>query len=187
MKATLHQGRNAPNFCFELVDESGKSLTFVQTDWDYAPLARSCGWDMSEVQAESRTAHFERFAIELPSEAIADCSHQGACDDDVKHWAGEINRPERCTPQALAAELKEYGAWDTDQLTDDDANWGRIVWIAAGNLKEEKCDHNGTDGTIDCDKCGCKVSTFLSAAFDYLAAHDGDEFDVDDCYADLAE
>jgi len=33
-------------------------------------------------------------------------------------------------------ELKEYGAWNDDELTDDDANCTRIVCIAGGNIRE---------------------------------------------------
>lgn len=82
------------------------------------------------------TAYFDRFSIDLPDEAVQDCSHQGQCDADVEAWAGRIARPADATPEALAAELKEYGAWDAEQLADDAANWHRIIWIAAGNIKE---------------------------------------------------
>lgn len=85
-------------------------------------------------------ATFERFVIEMSEEAARDCSHSGACDADVEHWAQIITRPDECTPEALRAELREYGAWDAEQLADDDENWLRIVWIAAGNIKEELTD-----------------------------------------------
>ena len=84
-----------------------------------------------------KTAYFNRFTIELPDDAVRDCAHQGQCDDDVKHWAGKIARPEACTTERLAAELKEYGAWDAEELADDAANWERLIWIAAGNIKDE--------------------------------------------------
>lgn len=35
----------SPNFCFELIDaETGDSLHFVHSDWDYAGLASTLGW-----------------------------------------------------------------------------------------------------------------------------------------------
>jgi hypothetical protein len=83
------------------------------------------------------TAYFDRFALELPADAVAACSHQGDCGPDVEAWAPDIIRPADCTPEALAKELREYGAWDDEQLADDQANWERIVWIAAGNIQEE--------------------------------------------------
>ena len=87
---------------------------------------------------KTKTAWFNRFDLEMPAEAVRDCSHQGQCDGDVEFWANKIQRPETLTPELLAAELKEYGAWDADELSDDAANWQRLIWIAAGNIKEEE-------------------------------------------------
>ncbi len=84
------------------------------------------------------TAYFDRFTLELPIEAVTDCSHSGRCDEDVEHWAPKITRPAECTREALAAELKEFGAWDASELENDVINWQRIVWIAAGNIKESR-------------------------------------------------
>lgn len=84
-----------------------------------------------------RTAYFNRFTLDIPGEAIPVCSHQGDCDDDVAHWASKITRPSEITPELLAVELKEYGAWDTEELADDDQNWQRLIWIACCDLKEE--------------------------------------------------
>lgn len=78
----------------------------------------------------NHTAYFKRFTLELPEEAVMDCSHQGACDDDVAHWSTRIARPADITPETLAAELAEYGAWDADELADDSANWHRLIWLA---------------------------------------------------------
>lgn len=82
-------------------------------------------------------ASFERFELQMTWEAAQSCSHSGACDDDVGHWSPRITRPDTCTPTALAAELKEYGAWDKTELADDAANWQRIVWLAAGRITDE--------------------------------------------------
>lgn len=38
------------------------------------------------------------------------------------------------------------------------------------------CDHDSTDGTVDCE-CGAKVMSFISAAREWLDDHIGDEFD----------
>lgn len=72
----------------------------------------------------------------MPADAVADCSHQGQCDEDVSYWADKIARSEDVTPENLRAELKEYGAWDSDELSNDSDNWQRIVWIAAWIIKE---------------------------------------------------
>jgi len=84
------------------------------------------------------TAFFNRFSLDLTDEQVADCSHQGPCDEDVAYWSKRIVRPTDITAERLAAELKDYGAWDEKQLSDDEANWQRLIWIAAGNIKDEK-------------------------------------------------
>ena len=93
-----------------------------------------------------KTAYFNRFEIEMSDAAAVDCHHQGACDDGVAYWAGadwqgatrisRIARPDTITPAALAAELKDCGAWDAEELADDDQSWQRIIWLAAGNIQE---------------------------------------------------
>jgi len=88
------------------------------------------------------TAYFNRFTLDMPDEAVLDCSHQGQCDDDVAHWSSKIQRPADITAETLRAELKEYGAWDSDELNDDEQNWQRLIWIAAGNIKEEYASKN---------------------------------------------
>ena len=85
-----------------------------------------------------KTAFFNRFILELPSEAVLDCHHQGACDEDVLFWSNKITRPDEITKEKLKSELKEYGAWDKDELENDDDNWKRLIWIAAGNIQENE-------------------------------------------------
>jgi hypothetical protein len=38
------------------------------------------------------------------------------------------------------------------------------------------CDHDATDGTIDCKVCGCRANDFIGAAYDWLRDHDGESF-----------
>ncbi len=83
------------------------------------------------------TAYFERFELELPSEAVTACHHPGDCLDDVKHWAPLIERPATITPEALADELRNYGDWNDAELADDNDNWLRLIWLAAGNIQDE--------------------------------------------------
>ena len=92
----------------------------------------------------TRTAFFDRFSIEIPVEAIGDCSHQGACDEDVKFWQRMMARAEmdisEISDEDLSEELSEYGAdWD---LSDRDDNEQRIIWIACCNLKEEEANRD---------------------------------------------
>lgn len=39
------------------------------------------------------------------------------------------------------------------------------------------CEHDSTDGTVDCKQCGCTASDFISAARDWLVDNDGAEAD----------
>jgi len=80
---------------------------------------------------------YGRFEIEMPGEAADDMSGPGPADSAVSYWQYRIARPEECTPERLAEELRDYGAWDAEELADDSANWGRILWITAGNIYDE--------------------------------------------------
>lgn len=87
-------------------------------------------------------ASFNRFEIELPDDCVADCSHQGDCDSDVRHWADKLELDAK--PADIRAELKESGAWDAEELSDNEANKQRIIWIAACNIKEESRNETTT-------------------------------------------
>ena len=83
-------------------------------------------------------AVFERFSVSMPAEAVKACSHSGACDDDVEYWEARVTID--ASADDIRAELKEYGAWDADELADDEANRRRIVWIAASNIRDTACE-----------------------------------------------
>jgi len=82
-------------------------------------------------------AFFNRFELELPEQAVADIARPGKNDEAAAYWATRVPRPEACDAETLRDELAEHGAWDDEQLSDDAANWHRIIWIAAHNIKEE--------------------------------------------------
>lgn len=68
-------------------------------------------------------------------------AHPGQCDDDIAYLrtVPRIRRQlAKIIPENLRRELKEYGAWDDDELTDHDANLSRILWIACGYIVESK-------------------------------------------------
>lgn len=77
------------------------------------------------------------FVVAMPAAAVAECSAPGRRDEAVARWAREIERPKECTPDVLRDELRDSGAWDGEELSDDAANWERIIWIAACNIKED--------------------------------------------------
>jgi hypothetical protein len=85
-------------------------------------------------------AYFERFVIELTREQAESGSHQGQCDDDIAALLLDpaIDAELARIPAAdIADELREYGAWDDEELADHDANLSRVLWLACGNIIEE--------------------------------------------------
>ncbi len=73
-------------------------------------------------------------------EALEACHHQGQCDDDCEAFiqAFEI----QFTGKETAADyLRPFGAWDEDELQNEDENLLRFVWCLAAS--------NADDGDID--------------------------------------
>lgn len=80
-------------------------------------------------------------SIELKKQIWYCIPRQGAADKaiealltmpEVREELKDIN------PDKLRTELREYGAWDDEDLEDHETNLARILWIAAGNLFEEE-------------------------------------------------
>ena len=74
--------------------------------------------------------------IRLTRELVADCAHQGECLPDVRAWAPRLRWLRKLEPESLRRYLKEFGAWDVEELADHAANMERFLWIAAGDAKE---------------------------------------------------
>lgn len=88
-----------------------------------------------------KTAYFNRFSIDLPEQCVSDCSGPGPADESIAHWAPILffqheRDGKSIDPALVRAELQEYGAWDDDELSDDTANWARIIWCAACDIRE---------------------------------------------------
>lgn len=86
-------------------------------------------------------ALFNRFELKMTLAEAQGASRQGQCDDDVAALVREpkIRRQlDKIDPAKIAAELEEYGAWDAEELADAEQNRHRIVWLAAGNIVEER-------------------------------------------------
>lgn len=82
-------------------------------------------------------AQFERFEIKMTKEQARSASHQGQCDKEVAELLKNpaIRKQLKKIPdENLAAELKEYGAWDKEELANREDNEARIIWLAAGNI-----------------------------------------------------
>jgi hypothetical protein len=44
---------------------------------------------------------------------------------------------DKIDPELLRSELKEYGAWDANELANHEDNLDRILWIAGCDIREE--------------------------------------------------
>jgi len=75
----------------------------------------------------------------MTAEQAISVSHQGRCDEDVEYL---MNVPaikaqlDDIPNELMASELREYGAWNDEQLQDNDDNRARLVWIAGCDLDE---------------------------------------------------
>jgi hypothetical protein len=77
----------------------------------------------------------------IPGEAILDIAQSGRNDEAVAAWVDAVrdqaerdNFPNGPTPDSIRRELAEYGAWDDEELADDEQNWHRLLWIAAWDV-----------------------------------------------------
>ena len=80
-----------------------------------------------------------RIELNITKRQAAGASHQGQCDSDVAELClvPAIARQLRAIdPALLREELSEYGAWDAVELADHAQNLLRLVWLAAGDIKE---------------------------------------------------
>lgn len=88
-----------------------------------------------------KQAYFERFVIELEENDALSGSHPGPYDDDIKALLElpyiKAQFDDILKPDDIQDELRDYGAWDDDELANDDDNQERILWIACGNVRDE--------------------------------------------------
>jgi predicted metal-dependent peptidase len=82
-------------------------------------------------------AMFARFEIEMTLEQAYSVSEPGMdATDAVNALISQLDLS-GLQPDEVRDELREYGAWDEEELADDEENLRRIVWIAGCNLREE--------------------------------------------------
>ena len=81
-----------------------------------------------------------RIELQMTLEQAQSVNHQGQCDEDVLYLSRvtEIKiQLDAIDAGTLASELKEYGAWDENELADHAQNLQRILWIAGCDIVEE--------------------------------------------------
>ena len=72
---------------------------------------------------------------------INDCTHRGRSDDDVAFWVKELRSYLDKIPADLIRRcLKSYGAWNDEELQDDEENLHRFIWCATGQAKDNEKD-----------------------------------------------
>lgn len=82
-----------------------------------------------------------RIELQMTLKQAQACSHSGPCDADVAALRLEPKIKRQLTaldPRLVRDELREYGAWDDDELADHDQNLTRLLWIAANDITEEQ-------------------------------------------------
>lgn len=78
-----------------------------------------------------------RIELKLTKEQANIGCHQGQCDNDIAYLRTipaikrQLNKLDK---DILANELKEFGAWDAEQLENHEENLNRILWIACGDI-----------------------------------------------------
>lgn len=86
-------------------------------------------------------AYFDRFTICLTRDEAETGGHQGQCAQDIEgllKTRAVAKELDTLNPCDIVLELKDFGAWDEEELKDHDANVARILWIACGDLCEQK-------------------------------------------------
>jgi hypothetical protein len=72
----------------------------------------------------------------IPEEAVSACTVGGQdASDPVAYWVETLNFDGPA--DAIRDYLREFGAWDDEQLSDWRENLHRLFWIFCGDLKED--------------------------------------------------
>jgi hypothetical protein len=82
-----------------------------------------------------------RIELSIPYELACRGYHMGACDDDISELLKTPLIKAQLldiSSELLRSELKEYGAWDALELSNHADNLARILWIACGDIVENK-------------------------------------------------
>lgn len=80
-----------------------------------------------------------RIELNITKSQAASAAHQGQCDEDVLALSKvpKIARQLKLIdPVILADELREFGAWSNEDLTDHEQNLQRYLWTACCDVHE---------------------------------------------------
>lgn len=82
-----------------------------------------------------------RLELALSSDQAARGYHSGACDSDI---AALMQDPDVSAqllafdPVTVSEALKEYGAWDSEELANHADNLKRLLWVACGDVVDQQ-------------------------------------------------
>ena len=83
------------------------------------------------------TSSSGRIELDIPKGLASLGYHSGACDLDIAELM-ELDSIKAqlsgIAPKVLSDELKEFGAWDSEELANHEDNLARILWLACGDL-----------------------------------------------------
>ena len=85
-------------------------------------------------------ASLDNVQIRILGAAVRDIARSGSNDEAVAYWLRQPGAVDwqGATPDVIRADLKGVGAWDADELADDDANRTRFLWLAAWQVAEDE-------------------------------------------------
>ena len=86
------------------------------------------------------TESLGRIELQITKAQAARGAHPGQCDEDIaalRQLPAIRRQLAKLKPETVAACLREYGAWDAEELADHDANLDRLLWCACCDISEE--------------------------------------------------
>jgi hypothetical protein len=89
------------------------------------------------------TSSSGRIELQMTKEQAESVSHSGQCDMDVLALSKvpEIKAQlDQIDPAVLAGELREYGAWEKDELADHKQNIQRLLWLGGGDIVDNELE-----------------------------------------------
>jgi hypothetical protein len=85
------------------------------------------------------TESLGRIELQITKKQALTCSHAGQCDVDVEalmKTPSIARQLKKLDPALVAVCLKEYGAWDAEQLSNHNDNLTRLLWCACCDISE---------------------------------------------------
>jgi len=77
--------------------------------------------------------------LSFTNEQIDSVPRQGPADDAIAALIIEmVDQTMKLNLDNLREELSEYGAWDSEELSDNNANIERWIWISVCDIRENR-------------------------------------------------